>query len=257
MTKRGIKLLVFLACFSFFGKSFAQVSFYAPIQMMVEPGTTITAPIKIESFQDIIGVSFSLGWDPEVIAFQSVQEFSIDDVTIENFGTNKTAEGKLSFLWFDTQGISFADGTTVFSVTFEVIGSPGDTTQLAFTNDPTGQEILDVNFPPALNVDFIDGVIKIDQSNGTIDPNKYLNAIDCFPNPFDEYTDLRITARQSFEAEVRLFNNTGQVIYSKQASFFKGDNTLRLDRTHFGQPGSYFLKITSGDLLITKRLIVF
>jgi hypothetical protein len=54
-----------------------------------------------------------------------------------------TESGKLTFAWYDpeTVGVTLADGTALFTASFEVIGNAGSVSSVALTGFPTAQAV--------------------------------------------------------------------------------------------------------------------
>ena len=54
-----------------------------------------------------------------------------------------TESGKLTFAWYDPEagGVTLADGTVLFTASFEVIGKAGSVSGVALTGSPTAQVV--------------------------------------------------------------------------------------------------------------------
>jgi hypothetical protein len=85
-----------------------------------------------------------------------------------NFGKTLTSEGKLSFSWDDpnVRGVTAPDGSVMFAVRFDVIGSPGSVSPLAFVDSMAVCEA---------SVDFVrctfralNGQLNVSDSSGNI-----------------------------------------------------------------------------------------
>jgi hypothetical protein len=65
-----------------------------------------------------------------------VEQFGLNGMGGSSFGTNRADQGKLSFSWDDpnAQGITAPDGTVVFAVRFDIIGSAGSASHVAFSD---------------------------------------------------------------------------------------------------------------------------
>jgi gliding motility-associated-like protein len=105
--------------------------------------------ITVTGFQDILGAQFSINYDPAEMDFVSVSNFGLPDLTENQFGVpgDGTNAGAVTMAWFDNSlnGVSVADGTTVFTLCFSPTGMEGTSTQIDFSGMPTPIQILDVN----------------------------------------------------------------------------------------------------------------
>ena len=116
--------------------------------------------IDAYKFTDILGMQFSIDYDPNVLEFSTINEVGanplrIDDEFLEdNFGlpgAGGVPVGKITFVW-DAPGaraISVEDGTALFEICFTVKTTAE--TVVDFSGTPTTIQIIDINEEP---VDF-------------------------------------------------------------------------------------------------------
>jgi gliding motility-associated-like protein len=108
------------------------------------PGDNICVDVKVENFDSIASMQFSIQWDPTVVEFISKGAFN---PALTGFGTGNVNEnvagGTIAVSWFDvlTNGITLPDTSTIFEICFRVIGTLGEESPLQFTNTPAPQEI--------------------------------------------------------------------------------------------------------------------
>jgi len=124
-------------------------------------GDTISINIATYNFDTIAAFQFSMGWAPAVLQYLSVSNLNaILGLAQPNFGTTMTGSGELSLAWDGPfTGTSLADGTTVFSVRFVVLG----TTNLNFTDVPTTRIAFSgVSFPPEeITMVTVNGLVEV------------------------------------------------------------------------------------------------
>ncbi|HNA42168.1 MAG TPA: cohesin domain-containing protein, partial [Saprospiraceae bacterium] len=122
--------------YTFFFIIFTNVLFSQPAftvkNYSVEQGKPVCCDIVVSGFKDILTAQFTFAWDPAVIKFDSVNNFKLQGLTGNNIGTSKTAQGLLSFSWFDVNasGKSLNDGDVLFTVCYTAVGSAGDESPL-------------------------------------------------------------------------------------------------------------------------------
>lgn len=109
----------------------------------VAKGDTLCLDVQVRDFTNILSMQYSMNWDPKVLKFLRIDGFNLKDLSQNNFGLNRTAQGSMGTSWFDyaVQGISIPDGTAIYRVCFQVAGEPGATTQVVFSNEPVIIEI--------------------------------------------------------------------------------------------------------------------
>jgi len=111
------------------------------------PGQTVAAQVKISGGCQVTSAQLTLEWDPTVLRYVRTGGYGWNGLSAENFGTQSTEGGKLAFAWHDSEasGITTADGTTLFTVSFEVVGIVGSVSPLALADSATPREV-GVNF---------------------------------------------------------------------------------------------------------------
>jgi hypothetical protein len=111
-------------------------------QESAAPGETICIDIKVEHFDQVTGMQFTMRWDADVLSFTEVTNFNLPDLNASNFGPKPHVPGLLTAFWFDqsTLGQGLPDDEIIFSLCFEVIGSVGDYSPLTFDEVPTAVE---------------------------------------------------------------------------------------------------------------------
>jgi hypothetical protein len=127
------------------------------------PGTSVVVRVTVSGFNQVGTAQGTITWDPSVARFARVEQFGLNGLAGGNFGTNRTPEGKMSFSWDDpnAQGVSVLDGTAIFAVRFELTGSPGSQTPLAFSSDIAACEatvnLVPVPFQPVAGQIVVEG----------------------------------------------------------------------------------------------------
>ena len=111
----------------------------------VMPGSTVSVPIRVQNFADVMGLQFSINWDPAVLGYVSAGNFAPAlSITTNNIGDVNAANGELRFTWFDTNvtGLVLPNGTTLFELTFNVVGPPGSASLVEVNATPLPVEVI-------------------------------------------------------------------------------------------------------------------
>lgn len=127
----------------------------------VETGDTVCLPVSVANFNSILGMEWSLDYDPALLEFVRVENFNLKDLSESAFGlpgmgTNQPGAVKLSWLDLAAQGVTLADGTVIFDACFVAVGS--GTTQVGFDESAT-LEITDSD----------ENILPFTLSEGTVD----------------------------------------------------------------------------------------
>jgi len=108
-------------------------------------------------------MQYSINYDPSVLSFVSVGNFNLDGLNVNQFGSPpETAAGVITLSWFDgaLEGLSVPDGTALFEMCFDVVGIPGSTSTIVFSNNPAQIEITDSD-EQVVDFNGVNGIINI------------------------------------------------------------------------------------------------
>jgi hypothetical protein len=113
-------------------------------------GTQVTVPVKVKDFLNIISAQGTIQFDQTILSYVSIQQYGLPGMNSGNFGISQVGSGKITFSWFDgtLAGVTLADSTTIFSITFNIIGTNGQVSPLNFISVPTTLEIINNTFTP-------------------------------------------------------------------------------------------------------------
>lgn len=251
-------LLSLLSFFISFDASLAQTTSLFFEDQEVEPGTMVYADLKVSAFQDMLGMQFSVNWDPNVLDFQDVENFGINDITKEsNFGLDSAGVGRLGFLWIDNSlsGVALVDSSVLFSIKFLVIGDPNSATSVSFSNIPTLIELSDEN--GVIESDLVSGTLSVSEPNASFFNNApdQIKVIDCYPNPFSAFTTLEFDMAHGNQLTLSIKDAKGKVIQEQHEYFPAGKHRIILNKDSFPSAGIYFYELVSREFKISQKLI--
>ncbi|MCC6459239.1 MAG: HYR domain-containing protein [Saprospiraceae bacterium] len=133
----------------------------------VSCGQMVTIDITSLNFDSIAGLQFSLGWDPAMLSFASVDNFNPAlQLTNSNFGTTQTGTGFLGFAWTTgnlPHGTTIGNGEVLFSLTFTVLAGNNSSTNIQFGDVPTARTAFSGKTIPAEEIGFltVNGAVSI------------------------------------------------------------------------------------------------
>ncbi len=104
--------------------------------VMGAAGDEVTVVFRTEGFWQITQGMGTIQWTPQVMDYVHAGDFGIPEITNGTFSLIPT--GRLIFQWTGNPlGNTLPDGSILFSLTFGLHGSPGDSTTVAFTDSWT------------------------------------------------------------------------------------------------------------------------
>ncbi|HKK76738.1 MAG TPA: cohesin domain-containing protein [Saprospiraceae bacterium] len=112
----------------------------------VQAGDVVCVPLRVDNFDNILGMEFNVDYDPAVLRLTEIKDFNLKDLSASSFGlpgVGANQDGTIKLSWFDqaAAGVTTADGTEIFVMCFEAIGT--GTTDIDIRNN--GLEIIDGN----------------------------------------------------------------------------------------------------------------
>ena len=115
------------------------------------PGANFCLPISVTNFTNLESIQSSINWDASVLQYDSVTAFNLSDLDINSFGVNNASSGLIGFSWNDDDldpfnGVTVADGTTIFEMCFTVIGVVNDMTTIVFDDNPIPVEVVEFGY---------------------------------------------------------------------------------------------------------------
>ncbi len=143
--KRLLVPLALISSLLFSVDAFAQPTFYFPTQTLANNGEQVSLPLKVRDFTDLLGVQFSITWDPEVLSFVQVTNLhpAVTGLDIGDFDFSAAADGVITFNWDNGQncqsavsGVTLDDEVTLFELRFQAIGGYGAHTYVNITDQP-------------------------------------------------------------------------------------------------------------------------
>lgn len=134
---------------------FTQLEVFAN-QVSGENGDEVCVEVSVIGFTDIISMQYTNQWDPDILEFNRIQNFNLPNMTMGNFGTGQTDNGRVNLSYNDPSGqpVTVPDNSVIYEVCFDIIGSTGQFSPFEFTSSP-------------LPIDFIG---EVDGDDVTLDP---------------------------------------------------------------------------------------
>ncbi len=129
----------------------------------VTKGEETCLSVTATQFSDIVSMQYTMTWDPAILKFKEVKGFGLPGMNAQNFGARAADKGILAYSWFDAnvQGISIADGKSLYEICFEANGESGSSSSVQFADTPVVIEISNSN-SQFLDIAAKNGTVKIE-----------------------------------------------------------------------------------------------
>jgi len=222
----------------------------------VASGEQVTLEVFVLNYDSILGTTFSLLWDTTKLEFVAVSDIfpgmgSLDD----NFNTSLPGELRYLFVTNNVEngGVSITDGTSLFSITMNVIAAPTEENMATDLTFGGTLEVIDVQENAYSN--FIGATVTIRGLVDTETPDDFvsLSAV-VTPNPFSEAAQISIGLAQQEEIHWQLSDVSGRLITQGKNTFRPGQHRLTIPKRHFKRTGTYLLSLQAGEKRLTRQL---
>lgn len=125
---------------------------------------------------------------------------------------------------------------------------------LSYSNNPT----VMVRFKATGgggNVIWVDNINLYDAGSVGLTNKTALNEFDVYPNPASNDVNVKIAVSNAQTSTIKVLNNLGQVVISKNVSLNAGSNTVSFDTKNLAS-GIYYVSYDAGNGATTKKLTI-
>ena len=184
----------------------------------------------------MIGYQFTIGFDPALFELITVEQFGLENMTIDNFGFNKIDEGMLLANWAPSNNTDPIDEGTML---FQLKLMARSTTQLAghlwIQNDPLTNEVYIKNKNTAVQVH----PFELQILDNEMDRSGQVVLFQNTPNPFSTETKIRFQLPEATTVDLKIHDTTGKVVWSQQQFYKQGDHEIKINGSDLGTDGIY------------------
>jgi hypothetical protein len=112
-----------------------------------EKGKQTCVAITAKNFKAVVSMQYTLKWDPKVLKFKEVRDFSLPGLNADSFGKHILDKGLMTHSWYDAniKGITKGDGETLYEICYEAVGTAGSKSAVQIVDAPTIIEIANAN----------------------------------------------------------------------------------------------------------------
>ncbi|HMQ46556.1 MAG TPA: gliding motility-associated C-terminal domain-containing protein [Saprospiraceae bacterium] len=109
------------------------------------PGDILLFDFVINNFTEVESMQFSIAFEPtelQLVLPGGITNINLPGASIANFGLLGIGGGVITFSWNPSSAVTLPDGTIAFTLSFEIVGDPGDCGEVLITNDPLEAEVI-------------------------------------------------------------------------------------------------------------------
>ncbi|MEL6945313.1 MAG: cohesin domain-containing protein, partial [Bacteroidota bacterium] len=112
-------------------------------------GGSVCLDVQVDGFANIAGLQYSMNWNTSVIEFEEITNINSDftGFSIDNFGLDDVSNGELRLQWndFTFQGVTLPDEAVLYQICFNIVGTAGQGSDVAFSDTPVNQEVINTD----------------------------------------------------------------------------------------------------------------
>ncbi|MBK8969114.1 MAG: T9SS type A sorting domain-containing protein [Lewinellaceae bacterium] len=206
---------------------------------ILQTGQELDVEFRADQLDDLNSFQFALYFNPVQLMLVEIEPLKGLPVSMDNFGTYNVAAGEIRMLWSQANPVMLSEAAPIFRLRFQVLESGAllsDVLQLDEATLPAH----------AYNSAYKESDVQLRflETSATTDPDEATLRLEAWPNPFSESTVLQFSLPRPGEAEIRVHDQTGQVIFSKKAYYAAGAHNERLDLAG-NATGMYMVELRS------------
>ena len=210
----------------------------------VAAGETFTVDFKANDFKNIAGYQFTLGFDNNAVEFVDVTS-NLEGLDVANFGLTKLSEGVITTSWNSNEGVTVANGSALFSMTFRATAAVNTKELLSINSRYTESEAYS-------NSDLYNVVLEF---NGTTVSNGF-ELFQNTPNPFKAETTIGFTMPTAGAVTLTIYDVSGRTLRLIEMDAVKGANSVNVTRDGIDATGVLYYQLETATETATKKMIL-
>lgn len=212
-----------------------------------EAGDEITVEFSAEDVAKIQGFQFTLDFDRHLLQLLDTENGELPLWTEGNLGTADLKDGLLNTSW-DSKGEAVIDGRRqLFTVRFKALRTADLATALSLKEAPTPAEAYNQAG------ELMQVLLKVNQATG--ENGEGIQLYQNYPNPFGDETNIPFLLPKAMDAQIRILDAAGRLVFKHAAKFEKGYNELRIPKQNLPGQGVYYYQLSTESFTASKRMI--
>ena len=234
----------------------AQSAVFYVEDVTAEAGEEVMVNVRATGVSSVVGVQFSVSWDPEVLSYLGVENIALDGAPNENFNQTRVDSGYVGYLEVDQSlvGFSYADSAVVFTLRFQSLSEVSQETAIGFADTPlrfNGKYADMVD----LEEDTRDGIVTLDGISSVPvygEDARFRVA----PNPFSDQINITTSLRYGGRGMLEVLDLSGRLLLQRPVVLSGSAATLTLNATDFPGTGAYVLRLVTDREQLTRKVIL-
>ena len=210
----------------------------------------IVVPIRVKNFKEMMGMQFTISFDPALLQWQVMGK---NPLNIET-GINYAGEGSVSFLWVDPKNEvkTLEDGSILFEMVFNIIDDERLTIDNGGLININGEVTTIAAYDKEYNLhniilkSAVNKSVEIEKETWSISPNPISNGM----------IHIQMNLKDNKTLVFRLLDYTGKVLLIKKAEGIKGSHDINLSEERLLNTGTYYLQAIGIEGEEVKKILI-
>jgi hypothetical protein len=216
----------------------------------VENGEAFAVSLKATNRQEIIGLSFTLEFDPKKVTFEDWAPGVLPDMGAANVSFYRVDEGKITVCWSDIEGTEVAPNQSVLMLQGRAMENTLLSDALRFSSRPTRAEA----FGP--DGESMEVTLHFNRADGSVVPaSSVYELYQNQPNPFNNSTLIGFHLPENKEVKISIFDAAGRLVVEKTQNFDKGYNEWTISGAELSTQGVYSYRVSTDDWTSTRKMV--
>lgn len=210
----------------------------------LEAEQTVTVDFTIPEMTSMAAYQYVLNFENTALELVGIQPIELDNLKPDNFVV-KAENGTIATNWYHPTGVTKADKTVAFTLTFEA-KTNGELKDLLSLNN-------DLATAKAFQTDSNEGKVELvfNTPTATDDFVLYQNR----PNPFTEQTSIGFTLPEAMPAHISFYDVTGRMLHQIDQDFANGYNEITVHQSDLGANGVIYYELTTERGSVVRKMV--
>jgi hypothetical protein len=209
-------------------------------------GETVRIPVYAEGFKDMSGFQMTTHFDPEVFDFVGVESGAIE-ISDAHIGVFDNKPGVLTTSWNSNQPENVEQDKIAF---YWVLTAKKDV-----DTDQIFVASSQITTAAAYDSSLKSCKVEYRSKNESESSANVFVLRQNVPNPFTDQTTISFTLPSDEQADLKIMDVAGKVVYSSSKWYDKGTHHVNIDKSVVRQSGVFYYQISAGSFFATKKMI--
>ena len=214
---------------------------------------TYTVQLRSRDFTDVRGFQHTIAFDETLVELVSIAPAeSLPNFSLAgSFDQSAIADGLVSVLWVEPDGVALEEDTEVLSLTFRALHGNVNISDVLVANDERIKDLAVFANGDKKGVKYT----GLNTTNAPSAPVAGLSLRDARPNPFTESTIIGFALDRATRAQLIVSDVNGRVVFRTEAEYAPGYHEVQLDNQQLEAAGVYHYQLRTDLGSVVRKMV--